>query len=530
MSDSRHGLLQCLDYFCDVRCHLPGRAMVLLRPLWSWLLSAGFAPGFWCQTIAVCSFAVRFPPCCLGLLVCGIRFRSVACGRSHVVGCPAMPSVQHLDAPPLPFVPFWGRSFRYGEALHPDPSDARHIRVAVCNPTAVRGKEHDLLQLKADLICLSETSAVSSVQRTVARRMQQHGFRSFFGQPVPPHAGEAAEGFSVRGAAGGVAIMSSLPARRSPEPFPEAMHVTTRVTECFVRFGPLELRVLALYGVPATHLDSKHANNALLKTALSRVTGASVPTLIAGDLNMDVTSLPVWPSYLALGYAEAHTYVSAGLGVDLPPTCKGSTRWDTMLLPRLLQPYLRDAQVLQEHIFDSHDPLVLTFLCPDSLPALRRWTMPKPWTDFAVDPLTFAKAYDCLSGPVEQAIHALGESQDRQATGQAFSLWASHLQAAVDCTLAVSHALDPVRQPQPGLPRSHRGRCQPLRHVARPCPQLARAGRHGDFTPAVEGTSVRLRMRVRQVGRCSVVCVSWSPSLRLRTHKCSKSFMSGMRC
>ena len=398
------------------------------------------------------------------------------------------------------FVPFWALAYRFGEALHPGPG-SRLIRVATCNPTSVHCKERDLLQLGAEVLCLSETSAVASVQRIVTKTLRAHGYHAFFGQPVPPHAGEAAEGFSLRGAAGGVAVITSLPCRRSPEPLPLPMVMTTRITECFVRFGSLEIRLLTVYGLPSTHVDSRHANDALLRTALQRLAGNTIPTLVAGDFNTDVTALPVWESYQALGFVEAHSYVEHRLGITLPATCKGATHFDSMLLPPVLQARLRSAEVCTDHAFDAHDPLVLTFESPENLPTLRRWTAPRPWTDFQVDEGVFEQAYHQLSAPVDQCIHDLSSEPTLDGVSQAFTMWASHLEAAVDCTLARTHRDSPGEQPQPHLPRAYKGRCKPLRHVSRPVAQLPRAARHGDYEPPIECTSIRLRMKVRQVRR-----------------------------
>ena len=52
-----------------------------------------------------------------------------------------------------------------------------------------------------------------------------------------------------------------------------------------------------------------------------------------------------------------------------------------------------------------------------------------------------------------------------------------------------------------GLPASHRGRCRAVKRVARQCAQLPRKGRHGDFTPSFEGTSLLVRQRTRQCRR-----------------------------
>ena len=160
---------------------------------------------------------------------------------------------------------FWKRTVRYGEALNPGPHGSRLIRIAVCSPTAVNRKEADLLGLRAELICLAATSAVAQVKRSVARNMSRHKYRSPFGPPVPPLLSEASA--DCRNCHSWCCWCGcdydSLPARLSPLEFPPALHATTRVTECFVRLGPMEVRVIAAYGVPSSHFDAKAVNDHL---------------------------------------------------------------------------------------------------------------------------------------------------------------------------------------------------------------------------------------------------------------------------
>ena len=394
----------------------------------------------------------------------------------------------------------WKCGFRYGEALHPGPPcNPRHIRVAVANPTALHRKEHAVAQIGADLVCLSETSAIERVQLQCARNFRQLGFQIFFGAAVPPHSVEDVPDSYMRGAAGGVAIATTLPARRSPESFPPSLYHTSRVTECFVRFGPLEVRVISVYGLPESHADSREVNNYLLAAVLQRITANAIPTLVAGDFNTAVQALPVWEQYRARGFVEAHDVVMQRLGFELPPTCRSSTFHDSMIIPGMLVDLLRGAEVLLDsYLFDAHDPLVLTFLCPSEVPLARRLMLPKPWTDFQILPDHFAKEYEARCTPVDSTLQ---EVLCPASLATAFTTWAQTLEAAVDASLRAQHRADPVQHVQTHLPRSHRGRCRPLRFVRRPAAQLPRKGRHGDFMPGTESTSLRLRLRVKQCRR-----------------------------
>ena len=71
-----------------------------------------------------------------------------------------------------------------GQAKNPGP-DGSPVKFAVVNPTAVNGKIDRLLDLGADCLAVSETSATSIVQKECTHKLKGCGFKSFWSKPVP---------------------------------------------------------------------------------------------------------------------------------------------------------------------------------------------------------------------------------------------------------------------------------------------------------------------------------------------------------
>ena len=224
-----------------------------------------------------------------------------------------------------------------------------------------------------------------------------------------------------------------------------------------------------------------------------------IPTLVMGDFNTDVTALPIWHKFAQLGFAEAFQIAYARLGVELPPTCKNATRYDSALLSQPLVDMLLQAQVLSDsHIFDAHAPLLLDFKVPSVMPVLHRWALPKPWTDFAFRPLDFQQAYHDRCQAVVDAIADVKGGADPSG---AFRQWAAALETSVGVAIHRASSATGGQRPLQGLPRSHRGRCKPVKRVPRALTQAARPARHGDFVPPHELVSVQGKQRLRQCRR-----------------------------
>ena len=170
----------------------------------------------------------------------------------------------------MPFLP-WNTGLRIGEASNPGPGRDTPLRCAVINPTAICGKLPELLSLNSDLIFAAETSAVSRVQTMLSSGLRPHGFKAHFSAPVCPLLSDADPATALRGMAGGVAILSRVPSRPSVEAFTPELLATTRLTECFVRLGAMEVRAICVYGLPSSHANASELNNFLLQACHERV-------------------------------------------------------------------------------------------------------------------------------------------------------------------------------------------------------------------------------------------------------------------
>ncbi|CAE7237381.1 unnamed protein product [Symbiodinium sp. CCMP2592] len=376
--------------------------------------------------------------------------------------------------------------------------------ISVVNPTSVLHKANLFCEIQADVLALSETSAVQQVQTITGRAMQQHGYRVHWGHPVASHCKGSAAAPNLRGLAAGVALAARLPSRCSRPGLPADIAATCRIAEAFVRLGPLEVRFIIVYGHQAAMLDAKDHNESLLRAALDRATQNAMPCIIAGDFNLCPLDLPSGQCFARLGYQEIFQFHLKRTGVALPPTCKNSTRHDTALLHPSLVPLWEGAWVLSgRHLFDAHDPLCFRLRLPHCKPCRHVWRLPRSWSELGVQKDQLQASLE----PVCEKLRLLADQCDSpEAVDLALQTFATATERAVDVTLRRQHHLDPVRCPHRFLAKAYRGRCQPRRLVKSELPSLARPDRGGGYDPDVEVTSVLGRLRVRQVRRIHTFC------------------------
>ena len=200
-----------------------------------------------------------------------------------------------------------------------------------------------------------------------------------------------------------------------------------------------------------------------------------------------------------LGYVELFSFCARRFGLNLPPTCRNSTRHDSVLLPRVFRPLLQSASVdVDCHLFDSHAPVLLTFELPQHNPCKQVWRGPTSWMEFEPNADLAQQSYLQGRASVQQCLETC---DSRDGLDTAFAQRASVLEASVDSAIQEAHHGDPLRCPFARLPRRAKGRCVYREVKAQALPVTAPSARCGDYSPPDEALSHRSRHKVKQVRR-----------------------------
>ena len=402
---------------------------------------------------------------------------------------------------------------RVGEAGHPGPVDDHFlinpqddtIRVAVINPTAIFGKLDDILSIDAQCYCLAETSATETIQKTLTPIAHQKGFRPFWSAPVKSRQVFEFDRPAYRGESIGTCCLTGLPSRICPLQFPDDLIASCRVCSCIVRMGALDVLVISIYGLTGSSPEARRANDYLLASIFEYMTSTKLPTLIGGDFNIRPEQLASWNLYQQLGYQDAFEIFKAKFGYQLPPTCNGKTYNDTLLIPPLLQGLVLDVQILQDCIFDSHSPMLVTFDVPQERPSTFKWNMPRSWSELNIPESLVHSNYIKVVQKSEliQRIH--DDSQDFDET---ILYWSQLCEKAVDIALNEHHQIDSFNQPLSHLPKAYKGRCIKREKTEVRHQNPVRYAADGGYNPSSLSYSVKSKQKVKQVRRLQSLCQS----------------------
>ena len=399
---------------------------------------------------------------------------------------------------PCPIVSLGHSSYllgtRVGEASNPGPHGQTEITFAVINPTAILNKASTVAEVNAHVV-------LATFQTQLAMRMpfQRLGYKCYWSRPVPEQQ-QVKVGLCKRGLSTGTAVFSRLPSRGAIQPFAPEQDASCRISECFVRVGSIEIKVIVVYGWPSSTPEAAVRNNLLLAWAYERATSCTVPALIGGDFNMLPQSLPVWEMFEKLGWVEVGQFAEQAFRIDLPMTCKGSTRHDTFILPPVLQQFFASADVLTEAmLFDSHAPLRIKLSMPGEFPQSLHWKLPKTFADFQITSEEIDRTYK--TSACRDAFHDVTDQEGPAA----LLTWSAAIEASVSNALNQKSKEEPHLQWPSSLPRAYRGRCRERQRVARTAPQLPRQARAGQPQVQAETTSVRARQKIRQWRRLHVL-------------------------
>ena len=395
---------------------------------------------------------------------------------------------------------------RVGEAGHPGPVDDQFlsnnqndsIRVAIINPTAIYNKIDDILEIDAHCYCLAETSATETIQKTVTPIARQKGFRPFWSAPVKSRQVFEFDRPAYRGESIGTCCLTELPSRQCPLEFTDDLIASCRVCSCIVRFGALDVLVITVYGLTGSIPEAKKANDYLLASIFEYMTITKLPTLIGGDFNIRPEELASWNLFQQLGYKDAFKLNFEKFGFELPPTCNQKTCNDTLLIPPILQGLVSDIQILQNCIFDSHSPMVVSFDLPVHKPSVYRWDMPRSWKELHIpESLVHSNYVKCVQqSDLINKIH-----DDNQGFEQNILDWSHLCENAIERALKEHHEIDPFNQTLKHLPKAYKGRCIKRDRIEVKHQNPVRYAADGGFNPNSVSYSVKSKQKVKQVRR-----------------------------
>ena len=356
-------------------------------------------------------------------------------------------------------------------------------------------KEDDLVSLDNDVLCLAETAATKMVQGVFTQATRTTPFRTFWSAPVPDKIAKTDHtlGQTLRGDNLGTAIMTRLPSRPTRHKFSPSAWETCRLV---VSTGMVDILVVAAYFQTGKSAEARVVNNQLLHDILSYVIPTDMPFVVAGDFNTDIRQLDVFPNFRQLGCQEMFEFHRNAFGFELPPTCKGATRYDSMIIHPFLLKYIRRIEVGPEHQFADHRHVHMHLDIPTKTVKAFTWFVPKSWTIFSIEPNTFDACYQQLRRP-STGPHVSPASLD-EVTSSLFR-WSSQVEKAADHCLRQQQRIDPVRNPQGFLP--YRGRCATPRLIRASCPKTPKRDQASYYEPPCEVTSLKSRLKVRQTRR-----------------------------
>ena len=374
------------------------------------------------------------------------------------------------------------------------------FRVAVVNPTSIRDKAHEFCMLPFDVCAVAESSATAATQKHQSHQFKTQGLRVVWGHPVPSQRVLADGRDAVRGVSTGVCCVSRTAVRESRGNLPLHWRATCRILVTFVHLKQFCLRFIILYGVPGGSQDQMVRNNSLWKAVHAIICEHDMPTIIAGDFNCPPQKCEPWNDLRNMGFHELFQFHKNQFGEELPATCKGVTRNDSMVFSYHLAPAYRSAQVICDAPFKTHSPLIASFDLQCHSFSRRIFCMPDPLYDTILNSELFQHQQARLVVQCVAKVESNLQEISHENLTKAFKCVGQTFENAYDQTQKFLCNFNLDDSPPPLL-RKQRGRLQPRDLRKMPCRRTPKKARDGCFEPPCEIFKLRTIHWVRQLRR-----------------------------
>ena len=385
--------------------------------------------------------------------------------------------------------PFAGQ--RIGEAANPGPPETTQtsmkLKLGIVNPTSVREKTWEFDKLindhHCDIIGLAETSATIATQKEVDRELRTWKYKALWSNPVQHQKLRLDGEVSKRGRAGGTAIFTHLTSRVSRIPATDVGHMTNRLVHAIIQFGNTSVQVFVIYGATSSIANSVQITENLIQEAIDRSQRLNLPSVFLGDFNMDVAQSEAFAPLFQHGYRHLEEIFLTRYGKVMDFTCNDATN-DTAVIHPVLLPWLTDIEVNKDKLFDTHDPVFVTFALPCEPLSTLRYRIPHCWADLPIETSDLQEVYH------EHSIPA-----------QSIDAWCKKCELLVDQVIQRNHHKDPQINPLCHLPKRFKGRGIDRRPVKCPFQAQVKEGRNGDYNPPGEVCAIATKRKVTQLRR-----------------------------
>ena len=263
---------------------------------------------------------------------------------------------------------------RVGEAKNPGPMHAKVWSLQVRNIVSAAAHLDEIALGEDQCVVWTETSATQSTLQSLKLLSKTHATSLVHSAPAATRTvrGKTALG---RGEASGTLIWSSCKARDLKELWPQTAFQTGRVADAFISVGAVQVRVIACYGFPSSIPNHLGLNELLFQEVFFQANAYEVPTLIVGDLNVNLQNMQCWEKYSALGFCDYGAHVAALGGLSPQPTYRGISRLDYCIANSWAMPYLAGFSV-DPRGFTDHGSLHILLGIEAHQPVCTRWAMP----------------------------------------------------------------------------------------------------------------------------------------------------------
>ena len=372
---------------------------------------------------------------------------------------------------------------RIGEATNPGPLN---VTLCVLNPTSVLQKTKAILDIKADIYFLSETSATKAVQKTLGTKLLNHG-DIHWGEACPPRTQTRVPDECLRGDSLGVAIYSRMPVRLSRNQVEPWLLQSCRYMERWIKIAHLDVLVICIYAKVGKSEQINDMNRVLLNQTLLRAQSGGAHVIVAGDFNSSLEDTGMRVHYETHGFIDMLQWARQHKPNNIRPTCLGTSYNDTILIKGPLSQQVIEASVLEEHAFAAHLPFVLKLSVPQGQTVQSIIRYPKDWSQLEPDTKQIAEHYQHHGDEIHSQNPTSGNLDS------ALRQWATNTEAAVALTISNGQTTQ--------LPANFAGRCreQPLRKVQNPAPPKPGGGNH--YEPFCDVASFAAVHKTRQVRR-----------------------------